>query len=234
MSTENSPVTDEELADLADPANSALSAEQRASLLARAQADPAAATELARLQQLIHLMQSDTTEDAPDWVVTRAIRLFRRQRDQAAGQPTAISSVIEQLAQAGRRLVALLQFDSAQSPLAYGMRAGESVGENVGESAPARQLIFGAEDHLVEVRIRMAGLQWQVSGQALGASDVSPGGSVTLRNELIEIEASLNDQNEFVLPAAPAGVYEMICHLDSVNVDIVIPALVVGVDATAL
>jgi hypothetical protein len=223
MAEENR-VTFHELANLADPASGRLSAEQRADLLARVEADPAAAAELDRLHSLIQAMRSDTSEDAPAWAVARATRLFRQRRAQTAGAQAP--AVVQQLSQLARRIVAVLQFDSAQSPLAHGVRSGAG-------AARPRQFLYGAEDRAVDVRIEPDGPRWRVRGQLL-SDDMGPGGSALLRNETAAVEAPLSNLCEFNLPPVPAGLYELVVRQGNVEVAIPILALESGSVAAAV
>jgi hypothetical protein len=214
-------ITYEELADLADPGGARLSGAERARLLARAAADPAASAELARLRSLIQAMRDDTAEDAPGWAIARAVQLFQQRDAQAAGSQAP--AAIAQLGQLARRIVAVLQFDSAQSPLAYGVRgAGQADGRT-----GIRQFLYGAEDRAVDVRIEADGPRWRVRGQLL-SDDAESGGSAVLRNENAAVEAPLSSLCEFNLPPVPAGLYELIVRQGSIEVAIPVLALEAG------
>lgn len=70
-----SKVTQEQLIDLA---HGRLSAQVAAALRTQIAADPALSAEFAAVEELISLMRSDTSVDAPEHVIARAVRLMRR------------------------------------------------------------------------------------------------------------------------------------------------------------
>lgn len=197
MPTSNS-IAFEQLVDLVE---GRLPAEAEAALRARIATQPEAAAELAWLERTIDLMRSDTMEDAPSHVIARALRLMRPQR------PSEAPGIL-------RRLLATLTFDSQQMPLAAGIRAGQS---------GVRQLLFSAEDRVLDVRIAPSGTQWIVSGQVLGP-DTS--GQIELLGAAGAVQAELNALSEFVLPAVPAGSYQL--TLRQGTVEVVIPGLELG------
>jgi hypothetical protein len=148
------------------------------------------------LERVISLMRTDDSEDPPPHVVARAVRLFRSRTAQAHSPSMP------------RRLVALLRFDSAQSPLAMGVRAGGQVG---------RQMLYVAEAHELEVRAVLSGRAWTLAGQVLGPSGA---GSVELRGAGDSVQAMLNEQCEFRLPPVPAGSYSMTVRFSDVEIEV--------------
>ncbi|NJN96977.1 MAG: sigma-70 family RNA polymerase sigma factor [Anaerolineales bacterium] len=126
------------------------------------------------LEQVIGLMRTDASEDAPPAVITRARRLF---------QPRAVPAPTGR-----RRIAALLQFDSLQRPLALGVRSGQPA---------ARQLLLKAESFDLDVRITPTRAAWQVAGQVLG---LEASGQVELQGDTATVQADLNDLGEFSLP----------------------------------
>lgn len=157
-------------------------------------------TEIARLERLIDLIRTDDSEDAPTHVVARAIRLFTQR-------------AVPPLPSLRKRLLASLQFDSAQRPLVLGVR---------GISAPPRQLLFSDGDHMFDVRITPSGADWMVAGQVLGSTDT---GRVELRRPGDVFETSLNDVGEFTL-LVPSGTYVLLVALTDVEIEI--PELTIG------
>jgi hypothetical protein len=178
--------------------------------------------EAARLEHLIRLMRTDTAEDAPPSVIAGAVHLFYER----ASPPLASSG-------RRRRILAVLRFDSLGLAPAFGMRSGEP---------SARQILFHAEVHDIDLRIEPApedwtssgslpgqpgdvfhtrqppDLAWIVSGQVLG--ETSAGGQVKLTSATSEGQARLNEQNEFTLPPVPSGSYQLILHLTNVDVEV--------------
>ena len=162
---------------------------------------PRCAAEVAWLEHVIGLMRSDTAEPPPAHAVAAARRLLR---------PPARPAEQD----ARPQLMAVLQFDSARAPVAVGRRAG----------APAeRQLLFGASNYLLDLRLAPHGPLWVISGQLLGASD---GRQVELDGPAGMVRATLNELSEFALPPAPAGSYTL--RLQLAELDITIAGLEVG------
>jgi hypothetical protein len=183
-------VTYEQLVDLAE---GRVPQDRRAPLLARVQADPQLHTEYVRILRLISLMRADDSIDAPEAVLQRVIKLFR-------------SRVAEARPGLLRRLGALLTFDSAQSPLAVGLRS-TSVGP--------RQMLFSAEAYDIDVRLSPAGEnEWTIVGQVLG-EDTS--GAVRLNPP--GVQAELNALGEFALSAVPAGRYSLTVALRGLEIE---------------
>jgi hypothetical protein len=140
--------------------------------------------------------------DAPEHVIQRALRLYRRRRPQA--RPGVLD-----------RIVALLTFDSAAgSPLALGVRSTAATA--------ARQMLFSAEGRDIDLRIASAGLErgFDVSGQVLGP-DLA--GVVTLEGGGGRWSTELNDLAEFSFGTVPPGHYTLTLHLEGAIV--VLPAL---------
>lgn len=161
---------------------------------------PRCTTEIAQMTRLIGLMRTDDSNDAPSHVVARAVRLFVRR-------------AITPLPGFRQRLLATLQFDSAQRPLVIGVR---------GASAPPRQLLFSDGDRIFDVRITPSNADWTVAGQVLGSSEA---GRVELWGSSGRFETVLNDVGEFTL-LVPAGTYVLRVAMSDVEVEI--PELKIG------
>jgi anti-sigma factor RsiW len=154
------------------------------------------AAQLARLEQVIGLMRTDTAEDAPPEVVARAVRLFRS-RAASAERP-----VLE-------RIVATLSFDSMQASPAFGVRSGQSA---------TRQLLFRAREKDLDLRVAPSNGGWVVSGQVLGECS---GGQVELQGSSGAVaQAALNDLCEFLLPPVPTGNYSLRLRLPDVEIEV--------------
>ncbi len=181
-------VTYEQLVDLVE---GRLPQTQHAALLAQVQSDPQLNAEYARLSRLIALMRADDSVDAPEAVVQRAVKLFHAR---AALQPGLL-----------RQLAALLTFDSAQAPLAVGLRSA---------LAGPRQLLFSAETCDIDVRLSPAGDNWMIRGQVLG--EEAPG---VVRLNPSGAQAELNALSEFSLPVVPAGRYSLTLVLRDLEIE---------------
>ena len=150
--------------------------------------------ELAPLDRMIGLMRSDAGEDAPSYVVARAVRLLR------PIETPGVSPL--------RRVLAALQFDSVQRPLAFGVRSTQT---------GPRQLLFAADDRDIDLRVTAQGALWSVGGQVLGPCE---GGQVELQGPSGPLQASLDELCGFMLPPVPSGSYSLILRLDDVEVEL--------------
>ena len=182
-------------AKLADLAENRFSADERESLLKHVSACSRCTGQLDQLKQLVHLMRTDTAEDAPRDVKAHALALFR------ARAAEAVPSVV-------RRVLAALNFDSAQSMPAYGLRSGQP---------QARQFLYSAGENDLDVRVKPSGESWVVSGQVLGQCT---GGQVKLKGDAATATVEMNDLCEFTLPPVPAGRYTLQVRLVDVEVEV--------------
>jgi anti-sigma factor RsiW len=159
------------------------------------------APEAASVQHLIELMRTDDSQDAPAHVVNRAIRLFRTHRLAQGLSPSPRPSIRQ-------RLIATLRFDSAQQPMAFGVRAGRT---------RTRELLYGMGDNELEVRLEPSEAGWTVTGQVLGSCS---GGEVLAQSEADRVMTDLNEVCEFSLPPLRQGVYTLILRLQDVEVEV--------------
>jgi len=213
----NTPEISDEL--LVDLAEGLLSPTEERTLRARVAAHPQRAAELARLEALIALMRQDTTEDAPDHVISQAQRIF-----QPAPPVSGVSSPQQGMIDAGaaalRQVIAVLQFDSFRAPQAYGVRQS-------GIGSEVRQVLYNADPYDLDLRIAPHDGSWQISGQVLGPDDEDTiVGTVELSSTTPPTSVPCNDFGEFVLPPVPAGNYRLTVRLP--DRAITIEALEVG------
>ena len=153
------------------------------------------AGDLAWLKRTIELMRTDQAGNPPAEALARVKQLIRTRQHP---KPAPLR----------QRLVAQLRFDSAQAPLAFGIRAG---------AGGQRQLLFEADQHTIDLRLRPSGELWSVAGQLLGS--VTPG-RVAIDNADISTTAELSNLSEFVLPPVPAGTYTLTIRLDDRDIAI--------------
>jgi len=113
-----------------------------------------------------------------------------------------------------RRVLAGLRFDSAQRPLALGVRA---------EQSGARQLLFLGAGHELDLRIAPADTLWAVTGQLLGPADA---GEVVLQGTAATWHGVLNELGEFTLPPVPGGSYMLSVRV--AGLDIEVPDVTLG------
>lgn len=178
---------------LADYAEDRLAAQERLPVEQHVAGCSRCSADVAWLQQTVDLMRTDDAPDAPAHVIARAVRLMRPQQP----QPSPL-----------RRLVAVLQWDSASLQPHFGVRSGQGV---------ERQLLLNAAEYDVDLRVTPQGSAWVVAGQVLG-----PGGKgeVELRSDADIVETTLNEQAEFVLPPVPTNRYTLTVRLPDVEVSI--------------
>jgi hypothetical protein len=160
---------------------------------------------LTRLRDVIGLMSSDQTVDAPAHVLASAIEIFTPKRKDD-GAITAL-----------RRIVATLTFDSFSSKPAFGLRSGH---------AASRQVLYSAEDNDIDLRITLQNEKCVVAGQVMGTGDCIDA-EVELSTPTESAVAALNDLCEFTFPGVPAGVYLLTVRMRDKEVEI--PALEVKV-----
>lgn len=176
---------------LVDFVEDRLSSQAAAEAQAHLATCPRCGNDVEWFNQTLSLMRTDDLEEAPAHVVARAVRLLR-----PIGPPLR------------RRVRAALSFDSRQSVPAFGLRSTQT---------EARQLLFSAGDHDLDIRVAPAGALWVVSGQMLGPSMSA---RIELRGEQSVVETELNALSEFVLPAAPEGIYTLTVYLEQSELEI--------------
>lgn len=136
---------------------------------------------LRRLQQLILMMRSDSTTDAPRDVLSSAINIFSQEKRSSL-----------------RRIVALLTFDSRNAGPVFGVRS---------VPAASRQMLYSAEDTDVELRISVQNDECILAGQVIGEG--CAGAHVEISGVAGSSEATLNEECEFKLPPIPVGNYSL-------------------------
>ena len=184
---------------LADLDEGRLGAEERAEAEAHLAACARCAGEADELRRVTGLMRADTSVDAPRDVLSGVLGMFRARRADAESAPGLL-----------RRIVASLTFDSSSLTPAFGVRSGQA--------APARQLLFGAGDFDVDLRLAEGEDGWTVSGQILGPCE--GGGRAEMSGAGARVEAGLNDLCEFTLPPVPAGSYAVRLRVGDVEVEV--------------
>jgi hypothetical protein len=210
-------ISDELLVDLAE---GLLSPADERTLRAHVAAHPQRAAELARLEAIIALMRQDTTEDAPDHVISQAQRIFQP-APPVTGSSSPMQGMIDAGASALRQVIAVLHFDSFRAPQAYGVRQS-------GIGSEVRQVLYNADTYDLDLRIAPHdGGNWQISGQVLGPDDEDTiVGTVELSSTTPPTSVPCTDFGEFVLPPVPTGSYRLTVRLP--DLAITIEALEVG------
>lgn len=156
------------------------------------------ARQLAELERLITRIRAAASQDAPSSIIDRAVRMFRSKKTRL---PTASDSI--------RRVLAMLQFDSAMLASAFGVRSGKP---------GARQLLFSTDTDEIDLRIEPAKQAWTLSGQILGKSPAE--GRAVLEGAVGKSEAPINEQSEFVFTPVQTGMYRLILKLTKTEIEI--------------
>jgi hypothetical protein len=184
------PIPFETLVDLAE---GRIAAAQATALRARVAMDREAAAMLASLEELLGLMRSDDSVDAPEHMIQRAARLIRQPAPAAPG-------VLQ-------RVIAVLRNDSwTTARLAAGLRSVQ---------AWPRALLLSAGEHELDLQIVPHGEHWQIQGQVLGPE--GPGTAV-LSNDGERYAAALNELGEFALAAVAAGRYTLAVRQGTIEI----------------
>jgi hypothetical protein len=136
---------------------------------------------LHQLRQLILMMRSDTTKDAPRDVLASAINIF-------SPEPRVPL----------RRIVALLIFDSHNAGPVFGVRSLRTA---------SRQMLYSAEEIDLELRITVQNDACILAGQVIGEGCVE--GHVEISGVAGSSKAALNELCEFTLPPIPPGNYSL-------------------------
>ena len=137
-----------------------------------------------RLDKIVSLMRSDDSVDAPAESVKWAKNIFRTRQK----QPSLVD-----------RLVASLQMD---------LRPGiAATGERSDGAAAARQMLFNAGEHAIDLRVEAENSHVTVRGQVLGVGFA--GGTATLSTADIVRTANINDMSEFSFERVPKGYYNL-------------------------
>ena len=176
--TNSTHISIETLANIAD--NRATS-EAREAAMAHISTCSTCRDTLRQLQQLILMMRSDNTTDAPRDVLTSAINIFSHEKHSPL-----------------RRIVALLTFDSRTAGPAFGMRSF---------SAASWQMLYSAEEADLDLRITVQNGECILAGQVIGEGCGE--GHVEISGVAGRSEARLNEVCEFTLPPIPAGNYSL-------------------------
>lgn len=152
------------------------------------------------IEQAIQLMKSDTSEDAPGYVVAAALMAFRSRT------PPRESGL--------RRILAALKFDSSNLTPAFGLRSSAQT---------ERQMIFSAGDNELQLQISRTGEEWLIAGQVLGNCS---GGHIELRGADFTLLTGLNELCEFTLPLVSSGSYGLTLKMG--EAELYIPDLRLG------
>ena len=177
---------------LADIAENRATSEAREAAMTHISTCSTCLQKMLRLQQLILMMRSDSTKDAPRDILTSAINIFSEEKRSPL-----------------RHIVALLTFDSRTAGPAFGMRSLR---------ATSRQMLYSAEEIDLDLRITVQNDECILAGQVIG--DNCAGGHVEISGVAGRSEATLNEVCEFTLPPIPVGNYSLTVKLLDLQIEI--------------
>ena len=178
----NNPIQHPELAQLIDFIEARTPQLENDQLVSHLKTCTMCAESFRRMEEMLHLMRTDDSQDAPRDLVSFAVGLFK---------PKAKDSHL-------RRLVAVLSFDSYTSKPAFGVRSGQTT---------TRQMLYTAAETEIDLRIARENETWIVSGQLLGHDCVK--GLAKIDGSNLSESADINEFCEFKLPPVPAGEYNL-------------------------
>ena len=128
------------------------------------------------LNKIVSLMQTDNSADAPDDSIAWSKNLFLAR----AAEPK--KSLVQ-------KVLAVLQMDLSPDKAAFGERSASS------SASAVRQMLFGAGDHQIDLRIAKANKAFTVAGQILGEDFA--GAEIALFNDVKNFTAKTNELGEF-------------------------------------
>lgn len=138
--------------------------------------------------KIVRLMQADDSADAPADALKWSKNLFRGR----AAEPK--KSIVE-------RILGVLRHELAPNRAVFGERSASSSTANV------RQLLFGAGDSTVDLRIAKAGKGFRINGQIFG--EHFGGAKIRLFNAEKNFTAESNELSEFVFDKISKGKYTL-------------------------
>jgi hypothetical protein len=144
------------------------------------------------LKKMIYLMQTDKSEDAPPDAVKWAKNIFR-------------ARAVEQKKSFAQKVLAVLQMDLSPDKAAFGERSASA--------SQARQMLFGAGENSVDLRITknekdLLTIHGQILGEGFANSTVKLG----------EFSSETNDLSEFKFSEIPAGNYDLIFQTNETEI----------------
>ena len=135
------------------------------------------------LNKIVYLMQTDKSEDAPQDSVKWAKNIFRTR----AAEPERSFA---------QKVLAVLQMDLSPNKAAFGERSASA--------AQARQMLFGAGDNSIDLRVTETEKgNLNIDGQILGE------GFANSAVKLGAFETNANELSEFKFTEIPTGNYDL-------------------------
>lgn len=151
-----------------------------------------------RIEEIIRLMESDRSVDAPDdairWARNLGSRLSVKERE------TFLQKVI-----------AVLKADILPQAPVFGERSAST--------GAARQVLFEAGDHAIDLRIKsVAPGSFSIQGQVI-SNEALGGGQFVLESEAASLRSDLDDTGGFAMEEVPGGTYALRVILASAEIE---------------
>lgn len=146
------------------------------------------------INEIIELMRRDNSADAPADSIKWAKNLFLTRR---AEQPSLV-----------RRIAAVLKMDLAPGRAVLGERSAGTT--------QARQMLFSAGEHAIDLRVTGVKKRYTVSGQILGEGFESS--NVVLSSAKDRFEAHPKAGGVFEINDVPAGVYSLTATAEATEI----------------
>jgi hypothetical protein len=145
------------------------------------------------INEIIALMQRDESTDAPQDAIKWSKNIFRTR----AAQPA--KSFVQ-------KILAVLQMDLAPNKAAFGERSASAAQE--------RQMLFGAGENGIDLRIKAGEKGFALKGQILGEGFANS----TVR--LGDFEAKTGELSEFSFTDIPTGKYDLTLYSGETEITI--------------
>ena len=157
-------------------------------------------TENNKIERIIQRMLTDKATDAPVDAIKYAKNLYRAR----AVEPR--SSFVQ-------RVLAVMQVDLAPNKAAFGERSAAA--------SQARQMLFDAGEHAVDLRITVAKSGFDIRGQILGEGFEN--GEIEIVNNDISNKVKIDKTNGFKVFGLSSGLYDL--TIKGKNAEIVLEKL---------
>lgn len=138
------------------------------------------------INKIVYLMQTDKSADAPTDSIKWAKNIFR-------------SRVAEPKKSLVQKVLAVLQMDLAPNKTVFGERSASA--------SQARQMLFGAGDNQIDLRIETVKKGFNIKGQILGEGFENA--EIKLENAENSFIANINELSEFKLANVAKGNYQL-------------------------
>ena len=150
-----------------------------------------------KLDHIIRRMAGDRSENAPADAIKYAKDLYRTRLAQT--QPSML-----------RRILAVLQADLAPNKAAFGERSVAG--------GQARQMLFGAGDNAIDLRIKTSGEKFHIRGLILGSG--FDGGEAKLTGADLSISSQIDANGGFTFAGLESGEYSLTIQSKEIEISI--------------